>query len=61
MRLPDWIVLIVTLVLIILYGMYKSRSTKDLDGYFLSNRSMPWSWPGRAAARPGSSPPAWPG
>jgi SSS family solute:Na+ symporter len=22
--------------------MYKSRTTKNLDGYFLSNRSMPW-------------------
>ncbi len=42
MRLPDWIVLIVTLLVIILYGVYKSRSTKDLEGYFLSNRSMPW-------------------
>ncbi len=38
----DWIILITTLAGIILYGMYKSRTTKDLDGYFLSNRSMPW-------------------
>ena len=38
----DWIVLVSTLVLIILYGVFKSRSSKDLDGYFLSNRSMPW-------------------
>lgn len=42
MRPLDWIVLVVTLVLIILYGVLKSRGTKDLDGYFLSNRSMPW-------------------
>lgn len=38
----DWIVLIVTLLAIILYGLYKSRTTRNLDGYFLSNRSMPW-------------------
>src|ERR1700712_5961502 len=38
----DWIVLSVTLAIIIAYGLYKSRTTKNLDGYFLSNRSMPW-------------------
>src|SRR5437762_7972872 len=38
----DWIVLVVTLLAIIVYGLYKSRTTKNLDGYFLSNRSMPW-------------------
>ncbi|MCX6319881.1 MAG: sodium:solute symporter [Bacteroidetes bacterium] len=38
----DWIVLIVTLLVIISYGLYKSRTTHNLDGYFLSNRSMPW-------------------
>ena len=38
----DWIILITTLCGIIIYGVYKSRITKDLDGYFLSNRSLPW-------------------
>src|SRR5437868_3749190 len=38
----DWIVLAVTLCGIIIYGIYKSRTTKNLDGYFLSNRSLPW-------------------
>ncbi|KAI9437830.1 Na+/solute symporter [Russula earlei] len=38
----DWIVLAVTLAGIITYGLYKSRTTKNLEGYFLSNRSMPW-------------------
>ena len=38
----DWVVLVVTLALIIVYGIYKSRTTKDLDGYLLSNRSLPW-------------------
>ncbi len=38
----DWIILSVTLFTIIIYGIYKSRTSKNLDGYFLSNRSMPW-------------------
>ncbi len=38
----DWLVLIVTLATIVLYGLYKSRTTKNLEGYFLSNRSLPW-------------------
>ncbi len=42
MSVQDWVVLIVTLCGIIIYGVYKSRTTKNLDGYFLSNRDMPW-------------------
>lgn len=42
MSLLDWIVLIVTLLAIITYGLYKSRTSHNLDGYFLSNRSMHW-------------------
>jgi SSS family transporter len=38
----DWIVLAFTLITIITYGLYKSRTSKNLEGYFLSNRSMPW-------------------
>jgi SSS family solute:Na+ symporter len=38
----DWIVLVVTLLAIIAYGLYKSRTTRNLDGYFLSNRNMSW-------------------
>ncbi len=38
----DWIVLFTTLTCIIIYGIYKSRTSRNLDGYFLSNRSMPW-------------------
>src|SRR6476659_7837418 len=38
----DWIVLVVTLAGIIAYGLYKSRTSHNLEGYFLSNRSMPW-------------------
>jgi SSS family transporter len=38
----DWIVLALTLMGIIAYGLYKGRASKDLDGYFLSNRTVPW-------------------
>jgi Na+/proline symporter len=42
MSFADWIVLIITLVAIVAYGLYKSRTTKNMEGYFLNNRSMPW-------------------
>src|SRR5678815_4338105 len=42
MSTTDWIVLIATLTVIVVYGLYKSRTTRNLDGYFLSNRSLPW-------------------
>ena len=42
MSVIDWIILCVTLAAIVVYGIYKSRTTKNLDGYFLSNRSLPW-------------------
>ena len=38
----DWIVLCLTMVTIIVYGMVKSRGQTDLNSYFLNNRSMPW-------------------
>jgi SSS family transporter len=42
MSFLDWIVLSCTLIFIIVYGVWKSRGQKDLDSYFLGNRSMPW-------------------
>jgi SSS family solute:Na+ symporter len=38
----DWIVLVITLLGIIVYGLYKSRTSRNLEGYFLSNNSMSW-------------------
>jgi len=38
----DWAILITTLTAIVIYGIYKSRTSKNLEGYFLSNRSLPW-------------------
>src|SRR5688500_8075976 len=42
MTKTDWLVLALTLFAIVLYGLYKSRTTKNLEGYFLSNRSLAW-------------------
>ena len=36
----DWIILVLTLVSVIVYGVFRSRTSHNLDGYFLSNRSM---------------------
>ena len=38
----DWIVLFATLFIIVAYGIYKSRGTKNIDGYLLGNKSFPW-------------------
>lgn len=38
----DWVMMISTLAIIILYGLYKGRTTRNLDGYFRSNRELPW-------------------
>lgn len=38
----DWIILAITLIATIAYGLYKSRTTHNLDGYILANRSLPW-------------------
>jgi len=38
----DWIVLVLTLVAIITYGLLRSRTSHNLDGYFRSNRNLPW-------------------
>lgn len=38
----DWTVLVLTLLLIIVYGVFRSRTSKNLEGYLLSDRQMPW-------------------
>jgi len=42
MSIIDWIILGVTLLLIIGYGVWKSRGTKNIEGYLLADRKMPW-------------------
>ena len=38
----DWAVLATSLVFIVLYGVWKGRDTKDMQGYLLANKTMPW-------------------
>ncbi|MCC6818330.1 MAG: sodium:solute symporter, partial [Bacteroidia bacterium] len=38
----DWIVLSLTLGCIVLYGMWKSRNTKNIEGFLLADRKMRW-------------------
>ena len=42
MSYTDWLVLISTLLAVIGYGLYKSKSEKTLDAYFKSSNSMSW-------------------
>ncbi|HEY1023804.1 MAG TPA: sodium:solute symporter [Sphingobacteriaceae bacterium] len=42
MSVTDWIVLVVTLLTIVVYGIYKSRGNRNIDGYLLGNQSLPW-------------------
>ncbi len=38
----DWIVLGVTLLSIVLYGVYKSIGTRNIDGFLLADQKLPW-------------------
>ena len=42
MSLLDWIVLGTTILSIIVYGVWKSGSNKNIDQYLVGNRSLPW-------------------
>ncbi|MCE3225488.1 MAG: yidK [Bacteroidetes bacterium] len=38
----DWIVLVVTLLSIISYGIWKSRGAKNIQGFLLADKQLPW-------------------
>jgi Na+/proline symporter len=42
MRPLDWILLSSFLAFVAAYGVWKTRGKKDIQGYFLANRSTPW-------------------
>lgn len=42
MHSVDWIVLSVTLLFIVVYGVYKSRGSKNVEDYILGNNQTPW-------------------
>lgn len=42
MQLFDWIILIVTLVFIVSYGVWKTNDSKNVQDYILGNNETPW-------------------
>ena len=38
----DWILMISFLVFVAVYGVWKTRGKKDINGYILANKSTPW-------------------
>jgi Na+/proline symporter len=42
MNYLDWIVLALTLLFVISYGMYKSREKQTMDSFLLAGQSLPW-------------------
>jgi Na+/proline symporter len=42
MQLFDWIVLIVTLLFIVIYGSWKTKGSKTVDDFILGNNETPW-------------------
>lgn len=42
MRTPDWIVLSLFLLFVAAYGVWKTRGKKDVQGYFLADKAVPW-------------------
>ncbi|OGB68750.1 MAG: sodium:solute symporter [Caldithrix sp. RBG_13_44_9] len=42
MRTIDWFILISSLIFIVLYGLWKGRGNKDIQGYLLADRNMRW-------------------
>ena len=42
MQQLDWIVLSVTLLFIVFYGVYKTQGSKNVEDYILGNKQTPW-------------------
>ena len=42
MQQLDWIVLSVTLLFIVFYGVYKTKGSKNVEDYILGNKETPW-------------------
>ena len=38
----DWILMISFLIFVTVYGVWKTRGKKDINGYILANKSTPW-------------------
>jgi SSS family transporter len=42
MRPLDWLVLVVSLVFIVAYGLWRGRDSNSVDKYLLAGKTMPW-------------------
>lgn len=42
MSIIDWLVMGITLLAIVSYGMWKSRGTKNIRGFLLADKKLPW-------------------
>jgi len=42
MQLFDWIVLIITLLFIVIYGAWKTKGSKNVEDFILGNNETPW-------------------
>lgn len=42
MSVIDWIVLTLTILSIVIYGVWKSRGSQNIEGYLLADRQLPW-------------------
>ena len=42
MQQIDWIVLSLTLLFIVFYGVYKTKGSKNIEDYILGNKQTPW-------------------
>ena len=42
MQLFDWIILIVTLLFIVVYGAWKTKGSKNVEDFILGNNETPW-------------------
>ncbi|WP_299250312.1 sodium:solute symporter [uncultured Cytophaga sp.] len=42
MSFIDWAVLAITIISIVVYGLWKSRGAKNIEGYLLADKELPW-------------------
>ena len=42
MQIFDWIVLIITLLFIVIYGVWKTKGSKNVEDYILGSNETPW-------------------
>lgn len=42
MSIIDWFILGLTIVCIVAYGLWKSRGAKNIEGYLLADKELPW-------------------